>query len=237
MCACCWADFAAADGSECGDSVNRQLHVLVLVSHRYSTLFFSRSRSYYVYKPTLPTNARNGARQGCQQAAHLFGLYVPCRSQRRRRDILHPLSPAEPTQYNCHNHSQPLHRTLPLVLHLPDDQEATRLAQHGALQLSIHALALRPSAKDAAAADGRDPAARTPRAVGNAHRTPADDGPRPLPRLVSVALPALAIAYTLVVAFMRIVAAYDAYDVLVVYGRGLGGDRGACECEYPGTCR
>jgi hypothetical protein len=138
---------------------------------------------------------------------------------------------------NNHNYSQPFHRPLPLVLHLPYDQETTRLPQHGTLQPSIHALALRPSPKDAASAnDGRDPAVRAPRAraVGNAHRAPAD-GPRLLPRFV--ALPALAIAYTLVFAIVRVVAAYDAYAVLVVYGRGLGGHRRACECEYLGTCR
>ena len=129
------------------------------------------------------------------------------------------------------------------MLHLPYDQEAAGLSrqqqQRDPLQFGVHALALRPSPEDAAGAyfdtAGPDAWARSrARAgvVGHAHRTSA----RPLPR--PFALPALAIAYTLVITVVRMVSAYDAYALLVVYGPGLGGHRCACECEYLGTrCR
>ena len=141
-----------------------------------------------------------------------------------------------PSNSNYHNYSKPLHRPLPLVLHLPDDQEVARFSQqqHGPLQFGIHALALRPSPEDAATASTEfdaSPAARARAVVGNAHR--ASVGPLPRP----VALSALAIAYTLVIAVVRIVGPYDAY-ALLVYGPGLRGHRRACKCEYPGTrCR
>ena len=143
---------------------------------------------------------------------------------------------APPSDSNYHNYSKPLHRPLPLVLHLPDDQEAARFSQqqHGPLQFGIHALALRPSPEDAATASTEfdaSPAARARAVVGDAHR--ASVGPLPRP----VALPALAIAYTLVIAVVRIVGPYDAYALLVVYGPGLRGHRRACKCEYPGTRR
>ena len=127
------------------------------------------------------------------------------------------------------------------MLHLPDDQEAARFSQqqHGPLQFGVHALALRAKAEDAATASAEFDAgpaalarARARAVVGNAHSASAGPLPRP------VALPALAIAYTLVIAVVRIVGTYDAYALLVVYGPGLRGHRCACKCEYPGTrCR
>ena len=122
------------------------------------------------------------------------------------------------------------------MLHLPDDQEAARFSQqqHGPLQFGIHALALRPSPEDAATASTEfdaSPAARARAVVGNAHRASVVPLPRP------VALSALAIAYTLVIAVVRIVGTYDAYALLVVSGPGLRGHRRACKCEYPGTRR
>jgi hypothetical protein len=100
MCAFCWLTLLAVSVR-----VNRQLHALgLLVSTKVSTVTSHLHapftlRSYYDYKPTLPTNARNAAaRQGYIQVTHLFRLYVPCRTRRLGQHNLHPLSSAEPTQ-------------------------------------------------------------------------------------------------------------------------------------------
>ena len=128
---------------------------------------------------------------------------------------------------NYYNYSQPLHRPVPRMLHLSDDQATTTLHRRFPRQPSVHALALRPPPEGA-------PAARTPRAVRYAHCAPAA-GSEPLPRLV--ALPALALAHPLVIALVRLVIPYDAAPVFPIYGHGSGGDCRARKCERPRTRR
>ena len=120
------------------------------------------------------------------------------------------------------------------MLHLSGGPEVTGF-QGGTRQTAspgVHALAVRPSSKDAADTDDA-PAVRALWAVGRAHRAAAA-GPEPLPRLV--ALPALALAHPLVLAFVPLVPAHDTAPVLV-FGHGLGGDHRAREREHPGTRR
>jgi hypothetical protein len=146
------------------------------------------------------------------------------------------LTPVNSLHSNYHNHSQPLHRPVPLVLHLSDDQAVIiTFRQHVPRQPSVHALAVRPSPKDGPSADGLPVAAHTLWAVGDAYRAPAA-GSEPLPRLVALA--ALALAYPLVFDLVRIVLLpHDAAPVRVVIGYGLGSDRRARERERPGTRR